>query len=160
MDTAPSSSRAVTSYLVAEVRRLTERPLPDEVMEVARHCVLDWFGIALGGAREPLVEKLLEEALERGGHPECTVIWHGERVSADFAALVNASAADALDFSDANFAMRGHTTPAVVAAALALCERQHRSGLEFLTAIVAGVETECRGGLFTSRCETCRCSGT
>ena len=54
---------------------------------------------------------------------------------------------NALDFSDANLAMRGHTTPAVVAASLALAERRQASGRELLTAIVAGIEMECRVGL-------------
>lgn len=140
-------SQGITHYLVAEVRSMTSARLPDDVMEVARHSALDWFGIAIGGAQEPLVWKLLEEAREQGGHPLCTVIWHGERTSPAYAALVNGSAADAMDFSDANIAMRGHTTPAVVATALALAESRKASGMQFVTALVAGVEMECRVGL-------------
>src|SRR6185295_11371004 len=85
-------------------------------------------------------------AKEQGGHPQSTVILHGLKTSPMFAALINGSAADALDYSDANRHMRGHTTPAIVAAALAVSEALNRSGPEFLSAIVAGVELACRLG--------------
>jgi 2-methylcitrate dehydratase PrpD len=136
----------VTEMLVEQVRAIDARSLPAGVIEAARHSLLDWSGIAIAGADEPLVGKLREEAREQGGHPLSTIVLHGERTSSAYAALINGSAADALDFSDANMAMRGHTTPAVVAAALALGEARDISGLELLTAIVAGVEMECRVG--------------
>src|SRR5262249_47344546 len=136
-----------TTRIVAQVRALLDAPLPSDVIEMARDCLLDWFGIAIAGADEPLVHKLLEEAQEQGGNADCTVLWHGERSSPMFAALINGSAADALDFSDSNFAMRGHSTPGVVACSLALSEWRGRSGSSFLKAVIAGIETECRVGV-------------
>lgn len=136
----------ITQRLVEQVASINARALPADVLEVARHSLLDWCGIAIAGANEPLVHKLLDEAREQGGHPLCTIVVHGARTSPAYAALINGSAADALDFSDANLAMRGHTTPAVVATALAVGEASDISGLELLTAIVAGVEMECRVG--------------
>jgi 2-methylcitrate dehydratase PrpD len=68
-----------------------------------------------------------------------------------FAALINGSAADALDYSDTNLAMRGHTTPAVVATALAVAEAKDLTGADVLKAIIAGVEMECRVGLLANR---------
>ena len=137
----------ITAFLVSESRRIDPAHLPPDVLEMARHCVLDWLGVTIAGAGEPLVLKLIEEAREQGGNPDCTLVWHGDRVSSAFAALINGSAADALDFSDTNFAMHGHSTPAVVATAFALAEARGASGLEFLAAIVAGIELECRVGL-------------
>jgi 2-methylcitrate dehydratase PrpD len=116
------------------------------VLELARHCVLDWFGVTIGGAREPLVGKLIAEVREQGGHPVCTIVANGEQTSPAYAALINGSAGDALDFADSNLAMRGHTTPAVVATALAVGEAKDISGLDLLGAIIAGVETGCRVG--------------
>lgn len=141
-----AAATGITETLVEQARDIGARSLPADVLEAARQSLLDWCGIAIAGANEPLVQKLLEEAREQGGHPLSTIVWHGERTSPAYAALINGSAADALDFSDANLAMRGHTTPAVVATALALGEARDVSGHEFLTAIVVGVETECRVG--------------
>jgi 2-methylcitrate dehydratase PrpD len=141
-----ASAVNITELVIAQVRGIDPRTLPADVLEAARQSLLDWCGIAIAGADEPLVHKLLDEAREQGGHPLSTVIWHGERTSPAYAALINGAAADALDFSDANLAMRGHTTPAVVATALAIGEAHDISGLDLLGAIVTGVETECRVG--------------
>jgi 2-methylcitrate dehydratase PrpD len=151
MAIADTQAAGLTRELIADVRDLTTSALPSEVVAVARHCLVDWVGGAIGGSHEPLVLKLIDEAREQGGHPACTIVGHGERTSAMFAAMVNASAADALDFSDTNLAMRGHTTPAVVATALALAETGNASGDDLLKAIVAGIEMECRVGLLVNR---------
>ena len=137
----------ITGMLIEQAGAIGARPLPPDVEEAARHALLDWCAIAIAGANEPLVTKLRDEAREQGGHPLSTVLLHGERTSPAYAALINGSSADALDFSDANFAMRGHTTPAVVATAMALGESRDISGHELLRAIVTGIETECRVGL-------------
>ena len=113
-------SSDITQFLIAQARGIQAANLPPDVLEVARHSVLDWFGVAIAGATEPLVLKLLAEARFQGGNPLCSVIWHGEHTSPAFAALINGAAADAADFSDVHLAMHGHPTAAVVAAALAL----------------------------------------
>jgi len=141
----------ITRFIIEDVRALLAAPLPDDVIEAARQSVLDWFGIAIGGADEPLVAMLRAEAREQGGHPLATVVYHGEKTSTAYAALINGAMADALDFSDANLAMRGHTTPANVAAALALAEARGSSGMAFIKAVIAGVETGCRVGTLVSQ---------
>jgi 2-methylcitrate dehydratase PrpD len=79
----------VTEIIVSQVRGIDPRKLPADVLEAARHSLLDWCGIAIAGATEPLVLKLIEEAREQGGNPLCTVIYHGERTSPAYAALIN-----------------------------------------------------------------------
>ena len=144
-------AQGITAFIVEDVRALMAAPLPDDVVEAARQSVLDWFGIAIGGADEPLVEKLRAEAREQGGNPLATVVYHGEKTSTAYAALINGAMADALDFSDANLAMRGHTTPANVATALAMAEAQNATGMDFIKAVVAGVETGCRVGTLVNQ---------
>lgn len=141
----------ITQFIVDDVRALMAAPLPDDVIEAARQSVLDWFGIAIGGADEPLVSMLRAEAREQGGNPLATVMYHGEKTSTAYAALINGAMADALDFSDANLAMRGHTTPANVATALAMSEAQGASGMDFIKAVIAGVETGCRVGTLVNQ---------
>ena len=138
--------KGVTEYLVARSRSIRWEVLPAEVIEVACQCVLDWLGGVIAGGGEPLVARLIEEAKEQGGHAQATAISGGTKTSTLFAALINGSAADALDYSDANRAMRGHTTPAIVAAALAISEARGLTGRDLLTALVAGVELPCRLG--------------
>ncbi len=144
-------AQGITKFIIDDVRAMMAAPLPDDVVEAARQSVLDWFGIAIGGADEPLVEKLRAEAREQGGNPLATVVFHNEKTSTAYAALINGAMADALDFSDANLAMRGHTTPANVATALAMAEAQNASGMDFLRSVIAGIETGCRVGTLVNQ---------
>ena len=100
----------LTEQIVSEVRALSSARLPDAVLQAARNCVLDWFAVTVAGADEPLVHSLTATAREQGGRASASIVWHGELTSEAFAALINGSAADALDFADSNPAMRGHST--------------------------------------------------
>ncbi len=120
--------------------------IPMEAVEVARHCFLDWLGVTLAGSREPLTQILLDEALAEGGNPQATVVGDGHKVTIKQAALINGSAGHALDYDDVHLLMPGHPTVPVVPALLALAEYQNRDGKDFLTAMVAGIEAECRVG--------------
>jgi 2-methylcitrate dehydratase PrpD len=142
---------AITEFIVSEAGRLSSAALAPPVLDAARNCVLDWLGVTLAGADDALVHSLIEAAREQGSRPQASVVWHGERTSPAFAALINGSAADALDFADSNPNMRGHSTPAVVAAALAMAESRKLPGMEFLRGIIAGIETETRIGVLVQK---------
>jgi 2-methylcitrate dehydratase PrpD len=134
----------VTAMLVEHVRGKVRSVLPEEARAVARHCLLDWFGVALAGSREPLSE-ILVETLARGDG-EATLIGRAERASYLDAALVNGAMSHALDFDDTHTLMSGHPSVPVIPAALAMAEREGADGASLLRAIVAGVEVECRLG--------------
>lgn len=140
------ASTGITNHIVEQVRTLAGAPLSAEILQAAKNSVMDWLGVTIAGANDALVHSLIAAAREQGGAPQATVIWHGERTSAAFAALINGSASDALDFADSNQNMRGHSTPGVVATALAMAESRRLSGMAFLRGVIAGVEAETRIG--------------
>ncbi len=142
-----TSEREITRALVGAVRNLRYDDLPDDAREVARHCVLDFFGVALAGAREPLVDFLVDVVVEPENSSAVSLIGRSERATAATAALVNGAAGHALDFDDAHMGMSGHPTVPVLPAVLALAEQTRADGKALLTAFVAGVELECRLGL-------------
>ncbi|MBV9815737.1 MAG: MmgE/PrpD family protein, partial [Alphaproteobacteria bacterium] len=109
-------------------------------------CVLDYYGVALAGAGDELVQLLLDELAEAGGAPQASVIGHAARLPALSAALVNGAASHALDYDDVNMAMPGHPSVAILPALLALAELKRSSGREVITAFIAGYETACRIG--------------
>ncbi len=113
---------------------------------LARQCVLDYLGVALAGAADPLVRMLLDEMSEAAGAPQASIIGHEVRLPTLSAALVNGAAAHALDYDDVNMAMPGHPSVAILPALLALAELKGSSGCEVITAFVAGYETACRIG--------------
>jgi 2-methylcitrate dehydratase PrpD len=120
--------------------------LPRDARELARQCILDYFGVAVAGAGDELVRLLLGELTEAGGAPQASVIGHQTRLPALSAALVNGAAGHALDYDDVNMAMPGHPSVAILPGLLALAELRRSSGREVITAFVAGYETACRIG--------------
>lgn len=131
------------SGLTADVIRLsraTADDIPPATLEMAKLCVLDWFGLALAGSREPLSVLLRDSALLDGATPVATVLGHGRTFSPRQAALNNGAAGHALDYDDVNLAMRVHPTTVILPGLLALAEAQRLSGHAVLEAFVVGYE--------------------
>jgi 2-methylcitrate dehydratase PrpD len=138
---------AITRALVDSVRELRYDEIPDDAREAARHCLLDFLAVALAGAREPLVDILVEAIVRREGAAEARLVGRPERATALTAALVNGAAGHALDFDDTHMRMNGHPTVPVLPALLALVDGGAATGRALLTALVAGIELECRLGV-------------
>ena len=136
----------LTRALAARAGALCYDELPAPVRQTARQCVLDYLGVALAGAQDPLVRILLDEMTEAGGSLQSSIIGHDARLPALSAALVNGAASHALDYDDVNMAMPGHPSVAILPGLLALAELEGSSGREVITAFVAGYETGCRIG--------------
>ena len=136
----PPVSALITPTLVARATAFAQTPLPTDLSELARQCVLDWVGVALAGSREPLTGLLLAQAREDGGMPVASLVGNPLRVSPRQAALLNGAAGHALDYDDANVAAQGHVTAAVLPAALAAAQAHGVSGDALLRAFAAGYE--------------------
>ncbi len=141
-----TQTNAVTATLAEWALARDVAHMPDDVREAARRCVLDWMGVALAGASDPLIRILIGAAQDEGGNPACTLTGQRERVSPLQAALINGAAGHVLDYDDVNTGMTGHPTAAVLPAVLALAESRHASGSDIIAAFVAGYETAARVG--------------
>jgi len=146
-----TEASAVTEAIAARAASLRPDDLTSDTIKVAKHCLLDWFAVALAGMQEPLSAILLKEAAEEGGAPQATIMGLGADGSAAKgtvaqAALIHGSASHALDFDDVNMTLSGHPTVPVAPVVLALAEHRGLTGRDVVTAFVAGYETECRIG--------------
>ena len=137
----------ITRRLAANVAALTYGQLPADVVFVAKHCLLDWLGVTMAGAQEPLTAMLVDYVGAEGGAPQATIIGLGGKVSVGQAALVNGSAGHALDYDDVLRWLNGHPTAPVMPAILALAEHRGDGGRALIEAFAAGVETESRVGI-------------
>jgi 2-methylcitrate dehydratase PrpD len=108
----------------------------------ARSAILDCLGVMLAGSLEPSARILQGIALAEGGSPLCTVVGTGLRTGAAWAALLNGTAAHALDFDDTNFTLMGHPSAPVLAAALAAGELALADGQSLVHAFLLGFEVE------------------
>jgi len=115
----------------------------------ARHCLMDWIGVTVAGAHDPLVAILLEEALADGGAGDVPVVGLSGGLRPSDAILVNGAAGHALDFDDVNRTMHGHPTVAVLPAVLTAALVEGRSLEDALASFVVGYEVACRVGEMT-----------
>ncbi|MQA94342.1 MAG: MmgE/PrpD family protein [Streptosporangiales bacterium] len=142
-------SQGATALLAREVAALSLADLPPGVRTAAKLCVLDVLGVAIAGSREPVTEVVRTALAADGtsaGTGDAAILGRPESVRALDAALVNGTAAHALDFDDVAAAMGGHPSAPVLPAALAVAQSRGLSGAALLTAFAAGFEVECRIG--------------
>src|SRR5437667_3138634 len=148
MDGATLAQAAdLTRFLAERASAAAYDALPEPVRELARQCVLDYYGVALAGADDPLVHILLDELAEAGGAAQASIIGHQAKLPALSAALVNGAIGHALDYDDVNLAMPGHPSVAILPGLIALAEQRNSTGREVVAAFVAGYETACRIGM-------------
>jgi 2-methylcitrate dehydratase PrpD len=123
--------------------------LPSEAAHWAKMAILDTVGVTLAGAREPCAQ-IVERVLATPGG-ECLIFGTDRRASPLDAALVNGTASHALDFDDVSNSLGGHPSAPILPALFALaetldCPEKPIHGRAFITAYVAGFETETRIG--------------
>ena len=143
----PTVATDLTRSLAEQAGAVMYEALPEPVRELARQCVLDYYGVALAGADDPLAAILLDELSEAGGAPQASIIGHQAKLPALSAALVNGAIGHALDYDDVNLAMPGHPSVAILPGLIALAEQRNSSGKEVIAAFVAAYETVCRIGM-------------
>jgi 2-methylcitrate dehydratase PrpD len=143
----PTVATTLTRALAAQASAVTYDSLPEPVRELARQCVLDYYGVALAGADDPLATILLDELAEAGGAAQASIIGRKAKLPALSAALVNGAIGHALDYDDVNLAMPGHPSVAILPGLIALAQQRKSTGRDVVAAFVAGYETACRIGM-------------
>ena len=96
-DLNPSDVSPLTRTYAEFAAGMAHRTLPAPVRQVAILGFTDALGVMLAGARELAVTRLTDWVIEQGGAPRCWLVNRTERTQASQAALVNATAAHALD---------------------------------------------------------------
>ncbi len=142
------------SYVVEEFARWAEArrstPLDPEVLHHAKRAVIDWYAALLSGAvvaPATLLEKALAEELDRGA----ARLALGRKATVRAAALINGSAAHAMEVDDIFREGIYHPGAPTIPAALALAQAGGANGAQFLRAVVVGYEVSTRIGAAMGR---------
>ncbi len=135
-----------TAGLAAFLSTLNLGDVPPRVVERAKDLVLDHLGVALHSANLPWSAIVRDYAKATGDKPESTLYGHSERVGRRVAALANGTAAHGIELDDTHDESFGHPGTVVIPAALAVAEARQATGRDFLTAVIAGYEAQCRVG--------------
>jgi 2-methylcitrate dehydratase PrpD len=123
----------------------TSRAWPDAALESAHRQFIDVIAVSIPGTGEPATQRVLETVAPWGEGPS-TVIGAGRGLAAPWAALVNGTAAHALDFDDNFDPAKTHATAVLAPAILALGEQEGASGADCLDAYIAGLQILGRTG--------------
>lgn len=141
-------SAGLTEALCAAATRVRYEALPAGVVRAAKRLVLDALGVIGGAARAPGIAALERRLARWEAGGAATGLIGARRYSPPSAALVNGTAAHALDYDDQHDLARVHTSCVVLPALLATAEEAGPvGGREFLAAFVLGAEVHARLGL-------------
>ena len=130
-----------TNPVLAYGRWLADTPAdwPEPAWESAHRQFIDVIAVTIPGAVEPVTRRVFETVRDWGAG-RATAIGFGTLLAAPWAALVNGTAAHALDFDDNFDPAKAHATAVLAPAILALAEQEGASGRACLDAYIAGLQ--------------------
>lgn len=140
----PSRLPDLTGRLARYMAEARDARLPAQVARAARHRILDTLGAVVSGARLKPGEVAIGYVRSLGGAPEAIVATTNIVTSAVNAAFANGMFAHADETDDFHPYTKAHPGCSVVPAALAMAEREARSGAELIRAVVLGYDLCCR----------------
>lgn len=129
--------------IAERVRALCYEDLPPEAIYWAKVGILDTTGVTIKGGRDPST-RIVDKLLAKNSPGSSVLFGLDRRVGALDAARINGVASHALDFDDCNNTLGGHPSAPILPGLYALADESGASGRDFITAYVAGFETECK----------------
>ncbi|MDQ4118162.1 MAG: MmgE/PrpD family protein [Actinomycetota bacterium] len=142
--------RAPTAFLAGQVGEFVAAAalddVPADVLERARHLVLDAVGLAFASTAYgfPTVARDALAAFGRGQHP---VLGMPDRLTPRDAAVLNGVLIHGMDFDDTHIPAVTHVSAAALPAALSAAVASGASTADLLLAYVLGVEVSARVGI-------------
>jgi 2-methylcitrate dehydratase PrpD len=131
---------ALSRYMAGAARAA----LPAEVVEAAKHHLLDSIAAIVSGSKLPPGEAALRYARKRGAAGKATVIASDIKADPVEAAMVNAMMAHSDETDDSHERSRSHPGCSIVPASLAMGEQHGISGGHFLRAVTLGYDVGTR----------------
>lgn len=141
---AAKASADVTGRLARYMVAARSRALPPAVLLETKHKILDTFGAIVSGARMKPGEMALKYVRAFAGTPQASVAASNFKTTAVDAALANAMCAHADETDDFEPITKAHPGCSTVPAALAMAEKEGRSGEEMIRAVALGYDLCCR----------------
>jgi 2-methylcitrate dehydratase PrpD len=153
-----SDVSAHTKTLAEFIARSPDRALPPDVVAKTKSHILDTIAAIVSGSRLRAGRLAAEYVQSIGGNPEALVVGTPLILPAISAAMANGMAAHADETDDSHLAGKFHPGCAIVPAALAIGERQERSGTDLIRAVALGYDIGARVtfALGVSRPDTAR----
>ncbi|MEP9370394.1 MmgE/PrpD family protein [Xanthobacter sp. VNH20] len=136
-----------TNALAAELAALGPAQLSADDLRQLELLVLDYCGVAFGGAARPWIAALHRWARRYQGAGPARIIAADLSVPAEVAAFVNGTAGHSFELDDTHDASMSHPGAVVISTALAVAAETGATGAAVLAAIAAGYEAMARIGI-------------
>ena len=130
----------VMATLSAYMAAAKDRALPADVVEKAKHHILDTFAAMISGSELPPGRAALTLARAQAGRPVSTVVGSNVLTGPMDAALVNGVLAHSDETDDSHGPSQSHPGASIVPSALAVGEDLGASGEHFLRAVTLGYD--------------------
>ncbi|MBR2937833.1 MAG: MmgE/PrpD family protein [Oscillospiraceae bacterium] len=134
----------LTDTFINTLYTLKSQPLPAQVKEETRKCLLDQIGVMIAGAA--LLKEQLGKYLDMFSGDDATAIGLGRKASLQNAAVVNGISGHALDYDDGHRFSTVHLGSAVIPAVLAVAEKENLAMDDVIRGIAIGYEAAIRMG--------------
>ena len=132
-----------TKILADYLSDLKYEDLPAEVVQRAKQVTLHALGVAISANQAKSAQDIIRIAKDLGsGEHNATIVGDGAKVAVSNAALANGTLTDLLDWEDCSWT--GHPTGGAVPAGIAMAEGYHKTGKEYITALVGAYDVYTR----------------
>ena len=135
---------AVMATLSTYMAAAKDRPLPPDVLEKAKHHILDTVAAMVSGSELPPGQAALALARAQAGRPVATVVGSNVVTGPIDAALVNGVLAHSDETDDSHGPSQSHPGASIVPAALAVGEELGVSGEHYVRAVTLGYDVGTR----------------
>lgn len=134
-----------TEWTARYIAGARQRAYPEDVLDEARKCLVDWTAVCMGAYDAPEARRLAPVVQAWGGQGQARFLWGGQS-NAMNAALVNGTLSHCLDYDDTHIPSVIHLSGPLWAAVLAVgSARGCEDGL-LLRAFITGFEVGARIG--------------
>ena len=137
-----TARRTAIQSLAEAVMSFEIETIPEDVLSLAKRCLVDVCGVTLAGSKTESAKLLFATAAETYGIGNCDIVGTSHRMNAPGAAFANGAAAHALDFDDNCYAGIVHGSAVVFPAVLAVAQQRGEMGSKLLLGFVTGLEVE------------------
>ena len=137
---------SIAAELARRIVAMRYADLPPAAVHWAKVSIVDTVGCALAAVNED-APRIAERVLTSGSSEGPSLVWGTRRRAPVLdAAVINGTAAHALDYDDVGNSIAGHPSIPILPGIVALAEARGTSGADLVAAFVAGWETQARIG--------------
>ena len=142
--TGTVASADITGQLAGYMVAARDNALPPAVSIACKQRILDTFAAMVSGCRLRSGLAAVAYVRGQGGVPQASIVGADFRTTEIGAAFANAMCAHADETDDFEPVTKAHPGCSTIPAALAMAEKEGRSGQEFIRAVALGYDLGCR----------------